>query len=484
MKLTKIGLRNVKTAIAVGIALLVKVILILIFGNEISRIIYTPFFGGIAAAYSMHMDKEASLKQARIRTIGSLFGGLYGMVILIIIQFLFIQVLNIDTTSILYYILDYVIVGIAIIPMIQMTVVSKKTYATWIACLTYLSVTVSIRNDFDDFLGDKFNMYIIAIIFAFNRILSTIIGVLISLAVNLAFIPRKKNSNILFVSSLDNAVLNQDKEIVGFTKYKINHLVNKDCKLTFATTRTQSSLNRIFDDINLKLPLISMNGSALYNPKSRQYLSIDNINNSTRLEIESLLKEKNINSFGYVVDDDVLQVYHNAPKNEAEKKYYKDRKNKFFDNYVKGYAPEYLNVAFYVIIEKRDVIEKLVNEINSKEYSKDLDLFYYEYEIPGYYYLKINSSSCSKESRLRELKDMYNVNFVVVFGSGESDIKMMEEADLSFALANAPKNVIDAATKVIESNSSDDILKTIEKIYHKRNLEKYKEKMKNENCVN
>lgn len=494
MKIPKIGLRNVKTAIAVFLALMVKVILMLCIdiptGKNWSLILYTPFFGAIAAAYSMHMDKKASLKQAKIRTMGSLVGGFYGMIILIICEAIFIHLFNMDTSSVLYYLLNYLIVALAIIPMIHITVITKQTYATWIACLTYLSVTVSIRNNFDETLAGIFstdgrlNSYIIAVVFACNRILSTIIGVSISLGVNLFRLPKKKNENILFVSSLDKAILNSSHEISGFTKYKINQLGHKGCRITFATTRTQASLNQIFDGIELKMPLITMNGSALYDPKDKHYISVDYIERQTRLKLDLLLCNRHVNFFCYTVEDDILQVYHGRLMHEAEKKYYKDRRNKYFDNYVRGIVPEDMDVAFYVLIEKKEDILSIVDEINKTEYANMLDLLYYEYDIEGYYFLKINSKSTNKYTRLRELKEETNSEHLVVFGSGSSDIDMMKMADISICLKNAPEIIKNEATKVLDTDNPDIILKTIERIYHKKDFIKYKEKLENENSVN
>ena len=88
-----LGLRNIKTAIAVLICLFIYLALILIFkacnvvstigGNtldgwagaiRIATECYTPFFACIATAYSMSTDKGKSVEQARLRIVASLIG--------------------------------------------------------------------------------------------------------------------------------------------------------------------------------------------------------------------------------------------------------------------------------------------------------------------------------------------------------------------------------------------------------------------------
>ena len=54
---------------------------------------YTPFFAGIVAVYATHRDKKTSVKQARIKSIGSIIGGYFGMGIVYLIEYLFIELL-------------------------------------------------------------------------------------------------------------------------------------------------------------------------------------------------------------------------------------------------------------------------------------------------------------------------------------------------------------------------------------------------------
>jgi hypothetical protein len=290
--------------------------------------------------------------------------------------------------------------------------------------------------------------------------------------------PHKKNKNILFVSSLDKAILNKEDKITGYTKYKINQLGNGGCHISFATTHTEASLNRIFDGIHFQLPLITMNGTAIYQPKDKHYLSVDHIERGVRIWLDRLFVEKGVNAFCFTVDDDILQIYHGKLKGEAEIKYYRERRNNFFDNYVSGTAPEEVDACFYELIQPKSVIMDIVDEIQNSEYAQKLDLLYYEYEATGNYLLKISSQNSNKSTRLRELKEKTNATKVVVFGSGSSDIEMMKIADLSFCLKNAPDDVKTAATKVLDTDDPDAILKTIEKIYHIKDYSVYEQKIK------
>ena len=91
-----IGKRIIKTAITLFIILLIYIVLLWI--DKLFKIdsssfkapsnMYTPFFAGIACIYATHRDKKSSIKQAKIRSFGSILGGYFGMMIVLLIEFI------------------------------------------------------------------------------------------------------------------------------------------------------------------------------------------------------------------------------------------------------------------------------------------------------------------------------------------------------------------------------------------------------------
>ena len=87
----RIGLRTLKTAICVFICAMIYVILRFIDDKSktdfhFSYVLYSPFFAGIATAYSLYPDKKRSLIQAKNRIIASLIGGLIGILLVVIYE--------------------------------------------------------------------------------------------------------------------------------------------------------------------------------------------------------------------------------------------------------------------------------------------------------------------------------------------------------------------------------------------------------------
>lgn len=152
-KLPKIGMRIVKSALAVFLCLLIDRVR----GGM-------PFYSAIAAILCMQPDVANSLKTAANRVIGTLIGGLFGMLALTF----FVRFLP-DPQSLLRCFL----LALMIVVLMYVTVLLKKPSATYITCVVFLSITVAHGSDQ------------VPYVFALNRVLDTLIGIGVSLIINL-----------------------------------------------------------------------------------------------------------------------------------------------------------------------------------------------------------------------------------------------------------------------------------------------------------
>ena len=476
MKIPKVGKRIIKTMIAVFLSISLYIVLLAIdelagfkkIYSEGLTIFYTPFFAAIAAVYALHRDKKSSYEQAKIRGFGSIIGGYFGMLVMLISEYILINIFDLPNTNIyLFYIINYSIVSLSLIPLIVITIMLKQRTSVFITCLTFFSVTISIRNG-----------GLPVAIFATNRVISTIVGIGISLFVNNISTMRKKNSNILFVTSLDNNLLSNDsKEISPYIKYKLNNLYYKNMPLAFATTRTLSSLEYIFDDIDINFPLVVMNGAAVYHFDDRTYDNVYTIPKEiTNFIDEELIKEK-INAFVYAIDDNMLHCYYHHLRNKEEINFYKERRKNNFNNFVRAQMPKDLEASLYIIFEEKHKIEKLIEKLSSSSYIDNIDLIVEDLN-DNYYSLKINSKIARKENSIQRLKEAGKFKNIIVCGSGRTDIELIKKADFSFCLNTAPKYIKEEVDLII-GDDPEEVLKIFEKIYYSYKVDKTIQNIKN-----
>jgi uncharacterized membrane protein YgaE (UPF0421/DUF939 family) len=153
-KLPKIhfGMRIWKTVIAVFIC----AILGMIFDIH-------PFYSMIAAILCMQANTNESIKKGMIRCVGTFIGGFMAVLILLVID---------HTPLVPFSLLYYILISLCIAPVIYLTVALNRESSAFIACVVFLSIVLSHF--------DTENHYL----FALQRILETIAGILIAIIIN------------------------------------------------------------------------------------------------------------------------------------------------------------------------------------------------------------------------------------------------------------------------------------------------------------
>ncbi|MPQ43693.1 FUSC family protein [Clostridium tarantellae] len=160
--LPPIGARNLKTALAAFICIILFQIL-----NKPSA-----FFACIASMMCMQDTFENSIKMGKNRMIGTLIGGLVGL----IITFLSIKLGNSEFVC-------AILTALGTIASIYLCVLSKAKGAVNSACIVTFAILTNIKGS-------------ASYIYAINRIIDTFIGVIIGILVNRHIYPYSKNKII------------------------------------------------------------------------------------------------------------------------------------------------------------------------------------------------------------------------------------------------------------------------------------------------
>jgi len=423
---------------------------------------YTPFFGGIAVCYALQSSLQQSHQQAKIRSVGSLVGGYTGVVVVLLFEYLQ-GIFHLTKAQYSYYILLYGLVILGFIPLMKILVKVDAKYAGFITCLTYLSVTISVRNGgLDVFL------------FANNRIISTIIGVQLAIFVNGIphFLP--KNKNILFLAALDNGLFEKSSIVPG----NINRMRDFDelgINLTYMASRCEHYVRNAVDPIQPTLPFITLNGCAIFHPQSNSYSDIITIPNKTRIKIEKILKDNN-NQFSFVYNEGQFHCYYKSLLEEGSRAYFENIK-KDGRNIVNAEVPSNLDISMMVIIDKQQVINKLLPKL---EKIKDLHIYSYKTNLKeGYSILRIMSKDATKDKAISKLKEYTHTDYVVTIAGRRYDMDAMEASDFTICSSLASKPVQEKAHLVIDTTDTKKLINEIIRIYHAKDYKAYIQKISN-----
>lgn len=169
-KLPQIGLRNIKTAIAVLICL----VSFHIFDRN-------PIYAAIAAIVSMQSTVENSISVGIDRLIGTAIGGAIG-ILFILTKFAFFNIW-----------IYYCMIAIGIVAVIYINVLIKKPGSVSISCIVFLIIMVNAES--------MTQTLALSLEYAGNRMLDTAIGVVIGVAVN--FVIKNRNHTLIENNSDD-----------------------------------------------------------------------------------------------------------------------------------------------------------------------------------------------------------------------------------------------------------------------------------------
>ena len=99
----------------------------------------------------------------------------------------------------------------------------------------------------------------------------------------------------LYVSDLDGTLLNSSAQLSNKSVELINEAIKNNTNFTIATARTPATIVPILKDINIKMPVIAMNGCSIYDLKSNKYLHTISIDTNIVPKLQKLISEEELN---------------------------------------------------------------------------------------------------------------------------------------------------------------------------------------------
>lgn len=386
-----IGMRIVKSAIAVFLCYLI---------NPVRNGAGIVFYSQLAALWCMQDYVKDTKDKARQRAVGTLIGALWGLLFI-----LFRTLFNIDYENEMLY---GFFVAIAIIGVIYSTVVLNKKQASYFSCVVFLSIVVNHVRDANPY------------IFLINRVLDTMIGIVIGVTVNCFRLPHKKNEDILFLSGIDDTLLAPNGQMSPYSIVELNRLIEDGASFSISTIRTPASLMEPLKDIKLKLPVIVMDGAALYNIAEKRYEYSYVISGEKSKLVMDYLNQNEIPYFANVIVDDVLLIYYQKTSHWGYNKLIEIMRKSPYRNYINRKVPDTEKVVYFLIIDTDEKINALYDILINEECMNDYKLVIECCrDITGYSLLKIYNHNASKDNMIEYLKHLIDIDKVVTFGTIE-----------------------------------------------------------------
>ena len=398
-KFPSIGGRIIKSAIAVALCMVIYYLRTLLpIGNGI------PFYSALAALWCMQPYADSTKNNAGQRSIGTFTGAVYGLLFIVFLH----------TAAITSPVIVYLLASVMIIPVIYTTVVMNKRNASFFSCVVFLSIALTHSFDEDPYL------------FVLNRVLDTFIGIGVGLAVNEFHIPIKHRNDTLFVSGIDDVLISDSPSAVQYSKVELNRLIESGVMFTVSTIHTPAEVIALMSGVNLKLPIIVMDGAAMYNIKGKEYIETKCLSPEICAKAERIIEKNGLHCFVNALYDHSLMIFYGELKNPAEKDLFETHRSSPYGNYIRKIYRHYDNserVIYLTVLAEKEKVLRL-----EKELEEQLRLFVrvtvYSSEYDGYLYLKVYSPFASKQEMLKKLWSHTDAESMVTIGSikGKYDV--------------------------------------------------------------
>lgn len=368
------------------------------------------FYSQLAALWCIQPQTDNMLNKAVQRTTGTAIGAVYGLIALLIDKSFITHFVHSELCYALF-------VSFCIILVIYTTLIIHKKDASYFSCVVFLSIVVIHIGDSDPF------------IFVFNRFADTMIGIFIGMVINSFHIPRRKEKDILFISGIDDTLMSHGQSLSSYSLVQLNRMLSQGVNFTVSTRHTPAAIIELLHGVNLKLPVITMDGAAIYDTNTHEYLHAYVISRKTSQNLKTFLDGFGVNYFINMIIDNMLVIQYKELINTAEQKLYKSLHTSPFRNYTTTDLLSESRCIYFMLINKTEIIEKIYTALQNTGFSHLLRIVSYESkDYQGYSYIKIYNKNANRENMIEYLKNITGLKRTVTFGSieGKYDVYITE----------------------------------------------------------
>lgn len=268
----------------------------------------------------------------------------------------------------------------------------------------------------------------------------------------------------LFVTDLDGTLLTSKGQLSDETKKSLNNLIDKGVSLTLATARTFATVNEMFKDVKLNVPVILMNGVMIYDTIKKHVIDSQEIDKDFAVKVLEIYSKYGKAPMFYYDKGDRIEIEYSDLGNEHQLSYVNNRTDvtgKSFHYSPVPYIREKDKLIYIVTLDKYENLFPVYQETKAID---GITAAFYSDNYTGCYFLEIFAKTASKALSVTKVKKLTGKTKIVAFGDNLNDISMFEIADKAYAVSNACDELKDIATDVILSNDENAVTKQIEKL--------------------
>ena len=330
-----LGQRIVKTAIAV--------LLCLLFYYLRGRWGETmPAEAMITAIICLQPYLEDTKSFALNRLAGTLIGGFWGLVFLLIASLTGIESIPLLTLAVM---------SAGLLPTLYSTILLRLPDTSCLAAIVYLCVVVSYP-DITEPLGS-----------AAERVIGVLVGTAAAILVNVVRLPRDKRLDRVFFLRTKDLVPKRFSEMSPAVLYHLNSLYRDGARLCLVSEHAPAFYSEQMQGIQMTVPMIVMDGAAIYDTNENRYIHQQTLAFETAKEVREILAAEGLSFFTYTIHRDKLCIFHQGEPTASEKVMLERMRRSLYRDYLDGEVYKTAEIVCFKVFGNDEEIENMVRTI-------------------------------------------------------------------------------------------------------------------------
>ena len=327
-----IGQRIVKTSIAVFICLLIYNIRGY-YGESM------PTEAIITAIICMQPYVRDSRDYALNRFAGTLIGAGWGLAFLLLL--LAFPMLSRNVVCL------YALMALGVMVSLYTAVVIRKPDTSSLAAIVFICVVISFPE-----INEPLRQ-------AVARILGVLLGTAVAITVNVFRLPREKHRELVLFAKTKDLTSDRFSRIPSAALFRLNYLYEDGAKICLMSEHAPAFFALQMNEAMLSVPLIVMDGAAIYDAGENTYLDTETIAPEESAWLRQRLDELGLRYFIYTVHRNKTCIFHPGTINEQEKVIFDRMRRSPYRSYLEGEIYEAEEIVYFKVIAEDAIIADL-----------------------------------------------------------------------------------------------------------------------------
>ncbi|MDO4633563.1 MAG: aromatic acid exporter family protein [Eubacteriales bacterium] len=378
-----IGQRMIKTSVAVFICLLI--LRLLGYRGETM-----PAEATITAIICMQPYISDTRAFAIDRFTGTIIGTIWGVIFLFLLySFPFLSH---------HFMILYAVMGLGVLLALYTSIALNMPDVSGLSAIVFMCIVIQFPEIETPHLEVA------------RRFLGVMIGTTVAITVNISQLPRTKKEDCVFFVRGKDLTPNRFSQIPPSILFFMNRLYEDGAKICIMLEHAPALFTMQMSSCQLSIPLIVMDGAAIYDTSENRYLSVQSIPTVSSACLTDWFRRQKVSYFTYTIRNNRTCIFHDGPMNEQELLVLKQLQRSPYRSYLDGENLSSESIVYFKVIAPDSELHRMKDKLQPLLRRYDLRaVVRAQASTPGVSGLYIFSKTSTPEQAQKRLMDILQI---------------------------------------------------------------------------